>query len=266
MALTVEGTALTEAHRTRQLAIAARATIVSRALWQALGTEDIDASVERWMPAQLAALQGFYSQSQQATGAYLTKYRAAEIGSTTGPFVTPRFNRSEHGQALLLAGPARVKVLIGRGMAPDEAHAQAFTKFSGIVRRQVLSGGRMAIDATTKADSRAIGWRRISDGDPCTFCAMLVGRGPVYASAERAETVAGTGLEYHGHCGCTAEIMYGDWKPNPTEQEWVDAYDKAAEEADAAGEPRTQENVLWRMRANGAFRDSPKIRNAASDA
>lgn len=266
MALTAEGTALTEADRATQLAIAARAALTAKALWASLGTDNIDASTERWMPLQLAMLQRFYRQSQAATGSYLADYRVAEIGDPSSPFKAPAFDRAANQNALLLAGPARVKLLIGRGMVPDEAHAQAFNKFSGIVRRQVLAGGRMAIHVTTKADKRAVGWRRVSDGNPCTFCAMLVGRGPVYASAERAETVAGTGLEYHGHCGCTAEVMYGEWRPNETEQVWVDAYERAAKQADAAGESRTQESILWRMRAEGSFRDSPKIRNAPSDA
>ncbi|KAB5606685.1 hypothetical protein EHS19_06735 [Bifidobacterium jacchi] len=34
--------------------------------------------------------------------------------------------------------------------------------------------------------SRADGWRRVSDGDPCAFCAMLVTRGPVYTSRDKA--------------------------------------------------------------------------------
>jgi hypothetical protein len=172
--------------------------------------------------------------------------------------VAPAFDDRLNIQAMILAGPARVKALIGTGMSPEMAHQKAFVKVSGIVRRQVLSGGRMAIDATTKQDTRAVGWRRVSDGNPCTFCAMLVSRGPVYASAQRAETVAGTGLEYHGHCGCTAEIMYGEWKPSEAEQRFIDEYERAAEEADAAGEPRTQQTVLYRMRANGEFNDSPK--------
>jgi len=258
MALTAEGTALTEANRMAQLSAAARAVLLSKALWDRLDVADLDRSMLSWMPAQLTALRALYGVSQAATREYITDYRLAELGDATGPFVAPAFDDRVYAQAMLLAGPARVKALIGKGMAPDEAHRKAFVKFSGIVRRQVLSGGRMAIDATTKEDRRAIGWRRVSDGSPCTFCAMLVARGPIYASAQRAETVAGTGLEYHGHCGCTAEIMYGEWKPTEAEQRYVDEYDRAAKEADEAGEPRTQETVLWRMRANGDFNDSPK--------
>lgn len=213
------------------------------------------------MPAQLAAFQRFYGESQALTESYLAEYREAEIGDAGGPVVAPRFPVSEMRDAALLAGPVRVKMLVGRGEAPGSAHAKAFTKFSGIARRQVLSGGRMMIDATTKADTRAIGWRRVSDGNPCSFCAMLCSRGPVYASKERAETVGGSGLQYHGHCGCTAEILYGEWVPNEAERGFIEDYKKAAAQAEAEGQQRTQDTVLWRMRQNGVYRDSPLSRN-----
>lgn len=260
MAQTAEGRELTEAHRLLQLGIAARAIGVSKALWRKLQVSDLDASLSTWMPAQLAAWKLFYGQSQDAASEYITAYQAAEIGAAS-KIVRPAFNAPEMRHAALLAGPVRVKMLIKKGMRPDEAHSKAFTKFSGITTRQVLSGGRLAVAKTGGADQRAVGWRRVTDGNPCTFCAMLAGRGPVYSSKDRADSIGGTGLQYHGHCGCTAEIVYGEWNPSDAEQLYADEYEKAAKQADVAGQPRTQENVLWRMRENGIFRDSPLSRN-----
>lgn len=267
MASTAEGRALTEANRLQQLAVAARAVVVSQALWRQLDPADLDRSLERWMPAQLAAFQRFYGESQAVMASYLNEYRAAEIGAATGPVVAPRFPVEEMRNAALLAGPVRVKMLVGRGESAGSAHAKAFTKFSGIARRQVLDGGRKMIDATTAADSQAIGWRRVTDGNPCTFCAMLASRGPVYQAKSVQGNVmrplrgGGTGLRYHGHCGCTAEIVYGEWEPSDSERLYQEEYEKAAKQADAAGEPRTEQTVLWRMRENGVFRDSPLSRN-----
>lgn len=268
MASTVEGRALTEANRTEQLAVAARAVVVSRALWEQLDPFDIDRSVERWMPAQLATFQRFYAESQALTASYLSEYRMAEVGADAGPIVAPKFPAAEMRNAALLAGPVRVKLLVGRGETPGSAHSKAFTKFSGIARRQVMSGGRMMIDATTKADTRAIGWRRVTDGNPCAFCAMLAARGPVYASSDKAGGMAGQGLEFHGHCGCTAEILYSEWKPNEAERQYIESYKKAAKEAQevdgisVAPTPRSdRDTILWRMRRDGVFRDSPLSRN-----
>jgi hypothetical protein len=219
------------------------------------------------MPAQVATFQRFYAESQALTGSYIADYRLAEIGDAGGPVIAPQFPAAEMQHAALLAGPVRVKLLIGRGETPSSAHAKAFTKFSGIARRQVLDGGRKMIDATTASDSRAVGWRRVTDGNPCAFCAMLASRGPVYSAKSAQGNVmrqlreGGSGLRYHGHCGCTAEIVYGEWEPNDAERLYQEEYEKAAKQADAAGEQRTEQTVLWRMRENGVFRDSPLTRN-----
>lgn len=262
MALTAEGRALTEANRVEQLQIAARASLVANALWPRLDPADLDGSTPVWLAANLAAAKSFYEQSAATSAAYVERYRLAEIGANAEPVVFPDFDTALNSQALMLAGPVRVKLLAGSGRTGTAAHSEAKRKFQGIMRRQVMSGGRQLIDETTGADSQAIGWRRVSDGNPCAFCAMLCSRGPVYRSADRAgDPVAGSGLRYHGHCGCTAEIVYGDWKPNKQEQGFIDDYNKAAQEANVAGLARTQDSVLPRLRANGAFRDSPLSRN-----
>lgn len=260
MALTVEGRELTEAHRKAQIAIAARAAAASKILWDRLRVSDLDGSAPAWMSAQLAVVSRSYAQSESLAESYISEYRNAE-NATDAPIVGSPYARGPMAESMLLAGPSRVKLLIGKGESADGAHAKAFKKFSGIVRRQVMSGGRMMIDETTRRDKNAVGWRRVTDGNPCTFCAMLASRGPVYASKERANSIAGSGLQYHGHCGCAAEIIYGEWQPSEREQLYIDEYEKAAKQANAAGEARTQHTVLHRMRENGIFRDSPLSRN-----
>ena len=257
MALTAEGKRLTEKHRREQIAVGARAEIQARLLWPSLRVGDLDRSEAAWMPMMLAVTEGAYSESAALATTYVDGYRQAEIGRPAAP-VSPGFDRTAHMSALHLAGPVRVKLLIEGGMSPDAAHAQAFTKFAGIVRRQTLLGGRATVNATARVDRRAIGWRRVTDGDPCAFCAMLASRGPVYSSRSRAEVVAGSGLRYHGHCGCTGEIVYDEWVPNEAEARYIEAYEQAAAEAEAAGYSRTQDSVLWRMRRDGGFRDSPR--------
>jgi hypothetical protein len=267
MALTAEGRALTEAHRLRQLATSARAAVVTGRLWAGLDAENIDASQAAWLARNVAALRRYHRESVAQAGAYVSAYRTAELGRDFGAIERPEFNTDAMAQALLLAGPVRVKLLTKGGMSPSTAHSEALRKYTGIVRRQTLSGGRMLIDQTTETDQRAVGWRRVSDGDPCAFCAMLCSRGPVYRSASSAGTENGglldnkSGLRFHGHCGCTAEIVYGDWVPSERERGYQRDYERAAQEANAAGFARTETSVLPRLRANGAFRDSPSTRN-----
>lgn len=261
MALTAEGAALTEAHRLAQLAIAAQADLVARALWSRLDIDNLDRSTPAWLGANVAAARRFFTESTSLASEYMAQYREAELGTSSGPTVRPQFNTAEQRRTLQLAGPVRVKLLVKRGSSGDSAGAKALTKYSGIMRRQTLSGGRMLVDESTSADQRAIGWRRVTNGNPCAFCAMLASRGPVYGSKARAEQIGGNGLRYHGHCGCTAETVYGEWIPTEAEQRYIDEYEKAAQEANDAGQSRTQSTVLYRMRDNGVFRDSPLSRN-----
>lgn len=259
MALTVEGKALTEKHRRGQLAIASKAVTESRSIWSR-----VLSSQSAWLALQIAILRQFNGESEALAESYLRDYRDAEGVAESFVQAAP-FSMPEMMSAMLVAGPYSVKNFIGKGADPGDAIGSGFNKFSGIVRRQVLSGGRMLIDRTAAGDSRAAGWRRVTDGNPCTFCAMLASRGPVYQSAEKADSVAGSGLRYHSHCGCTAEIVYGEWKPTEQEQEFIEAYAAAAREAEHVDGRRTQDTVLWRMRRDGQFRDSASVRNKSSD-
>lgn len=259
MAQTTEGRALTAANQRRQALIAAQAMNVAASLWDELDISDLDASTPAWLGANLTVAQRYFTQSAQTTAAYVSDYRKAELGADIGPLVQPKFDLRTNAHTLLLAGPVRVKLLVGSGMDPNAALAGAKTKYLGMMSRQTLAGGRKLIDLTAKKDTQAVGWRRVTSGaHTCTFCAMLASRGPVYGSKEKAEQIAGTGLHYHSHCACTAELIYGEWQPNEYEQGFIAEYEKAAQEANDAGQPRTQETVLWRMRRNGAFNDSPK--------
>ena len=258
MALTANGKDLTEAHRRAQLAVSARAEMEARALWGMLDPARLDKSEPAWLSANLLAMRPYWEDSQRLAATYIQEYRAAE-GVAPSVVVRPDWDQRYMAENLHMAGPVRVKLLTQGGMSAEAAALAAVTKFSGITKRSTLSGGRLLLHETTMRDPSAIGWRRVTDGDPCTFCAMLATRGPVYGK----DTVLlnGEGLEYHGACGCTAEIVYGRWEPSPVEQLHIEEYRRAAEECDELGLPRTKENVLPRMRANGVFSDSPLVRN-----
>lgn len=134
-------------------------------------------------------------------------------------------------------------------------------------------GGRETVMMSSEASGRV--WRRVSDGDPCAFCAMLVARGGDYTSERAALTVVGRGMEvsatirpdgrrkrggqakgikprgsrglgekFHDNCGCAVVEVIGGWTPTAEEQRFIDLY-----EDNAGGTPS---EVLARMRANGA--------------
>lgn len=78
--------------------------------------------------------------------------------------------------------------------------------------RHVQNAGRDLIDEVVRSDRRAVGYVRITREDPCSFCAMLASRGPVY----RADSFAASDPRYtgpgehkvHDTCGCTIRPVY----------------------------------------------------------
>lgn len=92
--------------------------------------------------------------------------------------------------------------------------------------REVLRGGRQLLHDATEADPKVIGWARVTDDDPCAWCAMLASRGAVYRTREAATTrrirqgelppVSYADLaRYHDQCHCEALPLYSrtDWLP-----------------------------------------------------
>lgn len=251
MAATDEGRELTAAHKRRQVALGAQAELEAAATWRLLDLDDLDASTPSWLAVQVGRLRGRYATSQSLAERYVTDYRVAELGGQSGPLVVPTFEDAAAARMLLGNGPRLTKLLIGRGTDPVEAFATARRTVAGQAQRWALGGGRGLLTSTAQADRRAV-YRRVSDGHPCAFCAMLVARSIEFPNEARA------GFKAHPRCGCTGELRYEDQDTyTETEAEFVDAYRQAAAQARAAGEPvvapsgrRRRDTVLWRMRRN----------------
>ena len=105
------------------------------------------------------------------------------------------------------------------GAAPAQALDRAGVTLSGTASRLVLEGGRSVIDKTVQDDDEALGWMRITDGDPCSWCAMMASRGPVYHTADTAgraknsRFIGGGEFKWHDHCGCQAVPVFSHDDP-----------------------------------------------------
>jgi hypothetical protein len=138
--------------------------------------------------------------------------------SRRGRVVRPRIIWDEEDRktrtSLAVTGPANVKSKTRRGKSPEQAAREAIIEAGGSAARHVLTGGRETHLELVHADPEAIGWMRVTDGDPCAFCAMLSSRGPRYKSQASASVVVdpkarrALGEQYHDNCGCTAEAVY----------------------------------------------------------
>ena len=123
--------------------------------------------------------------------------------------------------SLEVLGPINIKAKTARGMTPDAAARKALVEVSGAATRHVLEGDRQATLAAMRNDSRLVGWVRITDGNPCSFCAMLASRGPVYRddafnSNARGPRNLNPGIPFlgdgsfkaHDHCQCRMSPVY----------------------------------------------------------
>lgn len=261
MARTSSGALLTDKHRREQVRLAITADSQARRVWDStLDLNDLKGTQPIWKNAILDLLQTWWRIGARTANAYLPRFREAETGDGGFETAMPRFDRERAARDIDWTGATNVLWHIARGETQEAAWAAARSLFLGVFHEAVLTGGRATIENWARKDTRAIGWRRVSDGNPCAFCAMLVTRGPVYTSKDRAGLSSKTGGKYHAHCGCTVEVVYGDWHPTEKEQQWIDEYYKAAESLPSET-PRTAETVLPILRRNGGFRDSAATRS-----
>ena len=95
----------------------------------------------------------------------------------------------------------------GPGRSPSEIHRAALASVIRSSYRHTLDGGRGALIGRSRLDEDARGWARVSDGSPCAFCAMLVGRGAVYSEAT-------AGFRSHDGCGCGVRVVFRTESPS----------------------------------------------------
>lgn len=182
------------------MAIRAAATTDLLTVWGAFDPTDIDGSWAVMEPAVEAIVRDYRRQSSNIAAGYFQAYRTAEGVPGTSP-------------ARLAAPPSREVLRYSLGyygrVVPNrmlragrlDVSRQAAVHLIGGVARHVQDGGRRTIIGSVAADRQAHGWMRVTDGDPCAFCAMLAGRGGVYSK----DTVD---FQAHDHCGCTVAPSY----------------------------------------------------------
>lgn len=228
MARSEGGRLLTEQHRLAQLEVRARALQDYLLLWPIWeGDED---SFGQMVAASLVLVRAYHGLSASVAGSYFQSFRRAE--SVTGEAATRLAGPVDPAKViagLTATGKNAVRDSLRAGRSGEQARSASLVKTSGVITREVLNGGRETILRSVAEDKEALGWARVTDGDPCAFCALLASRGPVY----KANTVD---FEAHGECGCTAEPSYAksDWPGRA--REFKAEYDAAYREARESGE------------------------------
>lgn len=251
MAGTADGRFLTDQHRRWQARLGAAMVGVTMDLSSLIDPEDIPGTFDKWLEQQVGVLEAVRIAGADEATQYMKAYRAAELGPVKAanlPIVGHVVDLRQDVDSVAWA-PWTAQAAITAGQDPFDAWATVAKQLAWKTQNLALTPGR---DVVWKSAEKAGGrWRRVSDGNPCSWCAMLVTRGPVYSKTTATTTQAGR--SYHYACGCTAEEVFGEWQPTPQEQAYIDLYDAVHEPGDTA------EQVTAKMRAygQGVVHDAP---------
>lgn len=180
--------------RTIQLALSAAVARDVARLWPNLDRKRLDATFPDWLQMMVALVERFQAMSATAASIYYAETREAHLGIPTPDSLlrlAPTPSEDWVAKAFGYSGPHLLK----DGAWQDSS---ALSTTQGTAIRIVQSGARDTVIDTTNADPKAVGWYRVTDGDPCAFCALLASRGVVYRSEKSAS------FKSHNDCGCTA--------------------------------------------------------------
>lgn len=198
MARTRAGAELTRLHRQRQLQLRAATLRDMLEVWPAFNLDDIDGS---WPPVEAALTTLVLARRRDSAGLaanYFRAYRDVEgVPGRAEPLAAAEPDPTLVRATLTLLGPIGAKKNIARGLRDVED--RTVTRLTGTVGRQVLQAGRDTLTRSVRADPRARGWQRITDGNPCGYCADIAAEGIVGADVD---------FHAHDHCGCTQEVAY----------------------------------------------------------
>jgi hypothetical protein len=148
------------------------------------------------------AVGGLVTQQHQVSAAIAAQFITAQralLGITSGPMVlADPLSAEQIAISLRSTSVIAVKQSMLAGKPIEKASQDAFVTSSGAASRLVLSGGRDTVVNTVKADPRAHGYRRVTSGRACDYCASRAG--VTFADDEV--------FPAHDHCGCAAVPNY----------------------------------------------------------
>lgn len=235
MALTTEGTQITEAHRLAQVGISEETERdVETAFRSLLDPRRIESTFPLYFEAAAAVLDRDHERSKAVSAAYLDAFHQAEA-KRTEPLdlrIAERLSREQALSSLFWTGPAQIRKGISRqGRTATQAAEVAVATTRGASKRLALQGGRYTVRDTVQATTGIKGYARVTDADPCSFCAMLASRGADYKRGSFQNSNARfTGFgsaKVHDGCGCQMEPVYGrgdDYKSPGRSKEFEDLW------------------------------------------
>lgn len=236
MATTAAGIALSGAHDAAQTSQVAKALKEVALIWS--GTIDpynLDATAPNYLSAAAASVASHHSSASLLAANYYDLLRDVEANPAalkaskwTGAKPASPLPPVAVYTSLNVTGPIAFKQAMGAGATIEQAQAKALKSTMGATTRLVEAGPRATIAQNTAKDHLAKGWMRRSQGVPCSFCAMLISRGPVYRSRATARFRA------HDFCNCRAYPYFQGTGWTSQSTEYRDMWDEAQDRLEAA--------------------------------
>lgn len=251
-----------ENQRQGQIALRAAFLVQFIRTWGLLRLDNLDGSFPAWSETSMREISDFREASFNLglRGYAETRLTAAPKALTTPIPQIPEVDWRQHDVAgrlaLKITGPQEIKTQIAKGVTPEAARDRALVTSSGSATRQILAGGRTAVLTAVETDPAASGWARVGDAAPCSFCAMLIGRGPAYKTEQSA------GFQAHDHCACVPVAVFSKTAAWPAGSREIRAfYDEATAEFSGTDKIRAFRRA-WEASQRGAR----KVERVASSA
>jgi len=231
MARTPAGAELTAAHQAAQLAVRAGSLDNLVKLWRIVDPTDLSGTIDTFVRAAvLLAGQGF-DRSAGTASRYYGLFRRVEGIAGAAPIVGLAGRPTELALTAELRGAALSGIITARraGLTPEGAKTRGLVKVAGALGKLVLNGGRRTLIDVAARDPQALGYSRVTSGDPCAFCRMLAGRGPVYKTEKSAD------FHPHDGCACSAEPLFKGGQPPEQAAEYAREWQAAQAQARSDG-------------------------------
>ncbi len=212
-----------------------------------------------WPAARRALVQVIRAERRASADIGAVYYRqarsAAGLGAATSVGRPRPLSPERLEKALDGAGPAVFRKSLRLGATPVDALDRMAVTVSGTATRLALEGGRDVVENSVREDDDALGWARISDGDPCAWCAMLLSRGAIYKSAKTAGSVAHGGELFHDHDGCQIVPIFD--KNSPLVAQADDLYEQWKRVT--SGHSGAEARKVWRRYWDGRDAGEPAL-------
>lgn len=240
-----ESLALAEQYRLRAAALGGVFVSEFEELWPGLAALVDPALRTAWLSLVTTLIRQWRPLLRREA---LTYYRAATALDTGGPpppALVAAAAAPAVGPGLVVNTLVEVAPSIfrgpGRELSLGAADLLALETAAQATARLALDAGRSAVERVAEQDRVALGWMRVTAGDPCAWCVMLASRGPVYKSREAAgfelDPVRGEINSYHDNCRCQVVPVFTRTPLLPeTTQRAQQLWETSQREAREAGE------------------------------